>query len=102
MLLLAAPTAESLLGCQLCMQDVADHLKLFPKAFSLRPPANRPALHAAAEIVRQELAAAHALFQHASEFHQGWTHVVSARRGGYTRNGSPRRLMCYQQLLVKG
>lgn len=103
--LLTDPSAEAMLRSELCLREVADRLRQFPKALARATAAdsvNRAELIAAATAARDELAHANRLFQHAGHFYRIWIHHFSALRCGYTRTGSPARLTCTAQSAVRG
>jgi hypothetical protein len=98
--LLLLPTAESLVGVEVCMRNVADRLKQFKRAMAAATPAgavDRNAVNRAIHAVRKEFEQAEALLQRAAQFHGGWTQMLSARQCGYTRDGSPAKLLCARE-----
>ena len=97
--LLTDPSAEALLRTELCMRQVADHLRQFSRSLARTEgpsPSDRVALRAIASEVKDELGQAQALFQRVTQYYAHWIRLYSARRCGYTRTGSPARLT-YQQ-----
>jgi hypothetical protein len=103
--LLVQPTAEAVLRCELCMNEVADRLRQFPRALAKAREAGiirGSELRRATLTLQEELAEVHLLHQRSWHFYAGWTRLVSARRCGYTRLGTPAKLVCSRQFMVRG
>jgi hypothetical protein len=103
--LLVKPTAEAVLSSELCMSEAADRLRQFLRSLAKAVEtgtANGPELRRAAALAKEELAHATLLYRRAAQFYAGWTRRFSARRCGYTRTGSPAKLTCSRQFVVRG
>lgn len=98
---LMTSTPESLSLCEMFIRNASDRLSTLIKTLASSQveiaSLQEKVLKAGDELVR-----AHQLFQSAAQFHAALLHVVSARRSGYTRSGSPGRLQCSRKLVLRG
>lgn len=100
--LLAEPNSGSVLRCELALREIADQLRTLPHLLRGVPPEELAHLRASAATVHAQWQHVQSLFHRAVHFHAGWFRQFCARRGGYTRRGSPARVVCAQQFTVRG
>lgn len=103
--LLVEPTAEAILRCEIAMSEAADRIRQLPRSLAAAMaagPVNGAELRRTAGLLQEELAQLNVLFERSAHFYKGWTRLFSARRCGYTRTGSPAKLVCSRQFVVRG
>jgi hypothetical protein len=100
--LLAAPSAASLLRCQLRLQSAVDQLRLVTRVLGQASAAPAPELCATLRAAGQDVAHLNTLLERMGRTYATWIKLMGTRRGGYTRLGSPATLVCGSQFVVRG
>jgi hypothetical protein len=94
------PNAAGLENASRCLQVVVGQLQACQAV--LRAARRKdPELRARLQTLQAEAAHVNAMFREAGALFGGWKRILSARLGGYTRQGSPAVLRCRQHVTIR-
>ena len=94
------PNAAGLDNARRCLQVVIGQLQTC-QSMMRDTRYNSPELRGSLQTLGAEVAHVNVMFREAGVLFGGWNRVLSARLGGYTRQGRPVQLRCRQHVMVR-